>query len=43
MDEPAKCAAMGTIARQIAEEQFDRPHSYMAIVNMADQLLQAVR
>ena len=43
MDDPAKCAAMGTIARGIAEEQFDRPHSYMAIVNMADQLLQAVR
>lgn len=43
MDDPEQCAAMGSIARKIAEEQFDRPHSYMAIVNMVDQLLQAVR
>lgn len=34
-----KCAEMGKIARKIAEEQFDRPITYMRIVNMIGDLL----
>ena len=35
---PADCAAMGETARRIAETQFDRPVSYMRIVEMARRL-----
>ena len=34
-----KCAEMGKVARKIAEEQFDRPITYMRIVNMIGDLL----
>ena len=36
---PENAAAMGTAARQIAEAQFDRPQTYMQIVNRAKALL----
>ena len=37
---PEKCKTMGLHARKIAEEQFDRPHSYEAIVNLMEKLMQ---
>ena len=37
-DEPRR-AEMGRIARYIAEEQFDRPHSYMKTVRLIEQLI----
>ena len=37
-DEPRR-AEMGRIARHIAEEQFDRPHSYMKTVRLIEGLL----
>jgi len=39
MQDPAKCEAMGVIARRIGQEQFDRPHSYRKIIRMVDELL----
>ncbi len=38
-NDPAACRRMGEAGRRIAEEQFDRPVSYMRIVRMADELL----
>lgn len=37
--DPDACAAMGTRARQVAEEQFDRPRSYGAIADLIAQLI----
>lgn len=34
-----KCQKMGQIARQIGQEQFNRPHSYMKIIHLVDSLL----
>ena len=39
MKDPAKCEQMGITARQIGEEQFDRPRSYKKIIDMVDALL----
>lgn len=39
MKDPAKCEAMGQIARTIGQEQFDRPVSYRKIIHMVDELL----
>ena len=39
VEDPKKCGKMGQIARQIGEEQFDRPRSYCKIVSMVDGLL----
>ena len=39
MGDPAACALMGERARQIAEEQFDRPKSYGAIAALLQSLL----
>lgn len=39
IEAPEKCEQMGKIARKIGEEQFDRPSSYLKIVNMVDELL----
>lgn len=39
MEDPEKCAKMGRTARQIGEEQFDRPRSYRKIISMVDGLL----
>ena len=39
MDDPDACAAMGARARQVAEEQFDRPQAYERIVGLIEQLL----
>ncbi len=36
--DPARCAAMGETARAVAEAQFDRPVSYMRIVELAKKL-----
>ena len=37
--DPERCREMGERARQIAEEQFDRPKSYREILKMAEELL----
>ena len=37
--DPERCREMGERARQIAEEQFDRPKSYQEILKMAEELL----
>ncbi len=37
--DPVVCQRMGAIARQIAEEQFDRKHSYTRIVELVDSLV----
>lgn len=42
-NDPEGCEKMGQTARKIAEEQFDRPHSYRRIVDLADELLQVKR
>ena len=39
MADSASCAAMGARARQVAEEQFDRPKSYERIVGLIESLL----
>lgn len=39
MADPEGCARMGETARRIGREQFDRPHSYMKIVRLVDDLL----
>lgn len=39
MKDPSKCEQMGITARQIGEEQFDRPRSYKKIIDMVDALL----
>ena len=39
IDDPDKRAAMGTIARTVAENQFDQPHSYQAIVQLVRSLV----
>lgn len=39
MDHPEDCERMGKIARQIGEEQFDRPTSYKKIIDIVDGLL----
>ena len=39
MEHPEKCSEMGKIAREIGQEQFDRPHSYQKIIRMVDELL----
>lgn len=38
--DPQKREEMGRRARKIAEEQFDRPHSYEAIVKLMEELMQ---
>lgn len=38
--DPERCREMGERARQIAEEQFDRPKSYQGILKMAEELLE---
>ena len=40
-DNPEKCAEMGKRARRIAEEQFDRPRAYQAIVDLIRELTEA--
>lgn len=37
--DPGKCETMGRRARAIAEEQFDRPRSYEAIVKLMEELM----
>ena len=37
--DPDACAVMGVRARQVAEEQFDRPQSYESIVGLIESLL----
>lgn len=39
MDHPEDCERMGKIARQIGEEQFDRPDSYKKIIHLVDGLV----
>jgi glycosyltransferase involved in cell wall biosynthesis len=39
MANPEACAIMGMRARQVAEEQFDRPQSYESIVGLIESLL----
>ena len=38
-NDPEGRTAMGLRGRRIAEEQFDRPVSYLRIIRMADELL----
>ena len=38
-NDPERCMQMGQIARNIAEEQFDRKNSYQAIVQLVQRLL----
>ena len=40
MDDLEGCTRMGLRARQIAREQFDRPHTYRKIIRLADRLLE---
>ena len=40
MDDPDACAVMGVRARQVAEQQFDRPQSYEAIVGLIESLIE---
>lgn len=40
---PAQCKAMGKIAREIGEAQFDRPTSYKKIIDIVDGLLDIKR
>ncbi len=39
MENPENCERMGKIAREIGEEQFDRPNSYKKIINLVNELL----
>lgn len=41
MDDPDACEAMGKRARQVAEEEFDRPKAYERIVGLLESLLEA--
>jgi len=43
MEHPEKCEQMGNIARQIGQEQFDRPHAYQKIIRLVDELLDVTR
>ena len=38
-EDPEKCKEMGEKARKIAEQQFDRPHSYKKIEELIQELL----